>query len=207
MRRLLLGLLFLPVVASAADVGLGLGYDAGGGLRTFISNQNGVVGYVPSTRYPTLDLAIDRVTIQVHLVDTVAAAASEDGGDFLFGTNVWVRAIDRPITGALSATLEPGLSFDMMTGPAGSIDALLGVRAGVRLASPGRAVGWAGLYLVPAMGMTVPNRAKVQFAAALGVELTAGVYLGRRRRPEPTEASAAPVRDDATPGDDNSPQP
>ena len=195
MRALLLGLLLLSATASAADVGLGVGYDAGVGMRSFFSDQNGRVDYVPSVLYPTVDLAIDRTTIQIHPVDTLMAAASDSGGRFLFGANVWYRVIDHPIAGPLSATLEPGLSVDVETGPSGSIDTLLATRAGLRVASPEGVVGWAGLYLTPQMGVTAPNSGKVQFAANVGVELTVGVYLGRHRPALPTEAGPAPSAD------------
>lgn len=127
-------------VAGATEIGssVGFGFGAGDGLGD-------IEGYGGLGFAPTLDLRFSEIALQIHAIDTLAAAFDER---LFLGANLYVGVLEKPITGALFAVLEPGASLDLLSEPS-----LLSVGGECRFGAVARGEGSVGVYVVPAAGI------------------------------------------------------
>ncbi len=161
-RFLVLAAVLLPDVASAS---VGVSWSPPVlGARTYTNNgfSFNYFGGGVDTFLPTLDVRLDGLDLQFHVMDLVASIV--DDGDIVIGVNGYLHVVERPIT-----VFHPGLQVDLdLYDDDLLLQLLLAGRAGVEVGEgPGL-----GVYAIPDVGVvTYAGDSALVFGASMGFSI------------------------------------
>lgn len=120
---------------------------------------NGVDTYLP-----TLDVRLDGLDLQFHVMDLVASIV--DDADIVIGVNGYLHTVEKPIVGGARAVFHPGLQLDLdLYDDDLLLQLLLAGRFGVEIGEgPGL-----GVYAIPDVGVvTYAGDSALLFGANMG---------------------------------------
>lgn len=147
MRRLLLIGLGLGASVDAHALGIGTTYALGNGLGWDLGPFLDIQQVTASGFLPSLDLHPGKVTVQIHVLETLQILSNEE---LFLGANCYFGVVEVPNAGNVVGVVEPGFGVDLWADPF-SVAATFETRVGAK--SPG-GMSW-GVYAVPALGVVI----------------------------------------------------
>lgn len=148
-------------VAHAVEIGSSIGL--GGDFYFDDFGARGFGGGFP----PSLDFHFDPIVLQIHVLNTLAAALDER---VYIGGNLYVQVAQQPVTTSWNAVVQPGASLDLAGNPV-----TLGLAFETRLGIQAEQQAGFGIYLVPAVGIVTGGG---QAEAYVGGGLQMSVWFG-----------------------------